>query len=148
MSGGDNFFVDSNLLLYQFSPAEIPKQSAADRWMGHLWSYGSGRISWQVIHEFYANAVKKLRMPALTARLVVEQLMEWEPDEPDIEMIRRAWHWCDSAQLNYWDALIVSAAEQSGSQWLLSEDFQNGREFGAITVVNPFLRQPSEFGLV
>jgi predicted nucleic acid-binding protein len=43
---------------------------------------------------------------------------------------------------------LVVAAEPSGCQWLLSEGFQNGRKFGTITVVNLFLRQPLESGLV
>jgi len=29
----------------------------------------------------------------------------------------------------------------------LSEDFQEGREFGGITVVNPFESKPEAFGL-
>jgi predicted nucleic acid-binding protein len=60
-----------------------------------------------------------------------------------MEHIRRAWHWMDEAQLSYWDALILSSsAEASGCQWLLSEDFQNGRAYGSVTVINPFSQAP------
>ncbi len=62
-------------------------------------------------------------------------------------MLHRAWHWCDRAQINFWDALILAAAEQSGCRWVLSEDFQSGRKFGPVTMVNPFERSPGEFGL-
>jgi predicted nucleic acid-binding protein len=48
--------------------------------------------------------------------------------------------------MNFWDALIIAAAEQSGCRWLLSEDFQAGQRFGAVTVVDPFERSPVEFG--
>ena len=51
----------------------------------------------------------------------------------------------DDAQLSYWDALIVAAAERCGARYLLSEDFQPGRTYGTIQVVNPFERSPSEF---
>ncbi len=53
----------------------------------------------------------------------------------------------DTAQLSFWDALIVAAAERRGCQWLLSEDFQAGRKIGPVTVVNPFRALPEEFGL-
>ncbi len=44
----------------------------------------------------------------------------------------------DEAGIAYWDALIVAAAERGGCRLLLSEDFQQGRRFGEITVVSPF----------
>jgi predicted nucleic acid-binding protein len=38
---------------------------------------------------------------------------------------------------SFWDALIVGAAIQVGAGRLVSEDPQNGRRFGALTVENP-----------
>jgi predicted nucleic acid-binding protein len=61
-------------------------------------------------------------------------------------MISRAWHWCDHASINFWDAMIVAAAEQAGCRWLLSEAFQTGKKFGSVTVVNPFEHDPAEYG--
>jgi len=145
MSEGDSFFVDSNVLLYQLSGAQPEKQADAELWMGSLWANDSGRISWQVLHEFYANAVRKLRVPEPAARTYVTRLTEWSPSGPELSSIQRAWHWCDSAQINFWDALILAAAEQAGCRYLLSEDFQAGRRYGGITIVNPFERSPQEF---
>lgn len=48
----------------------------------------------------------------------------------------------DQAQITFWDATIVSAAERVGCRWLLSEDFQTGRQFAGVTVVNPFQTDP------
>jgi predicted nucleic acid-binding protein len=53
----------------------------------------------------------------------------------------------DQAQLAYWDALIVAAAERAGCQVLLTEDFQEGKSFGPVQIVNPFHRRPEEFGV-
>jgi predicted nucleic acid-binding protein len=64
-----------------------------------------------------------------------------------LELLRRGWRWADTAKLSFWDSMILAAAEQGGSRWLLSEDFQAGRKFGAVTVVNPFVQLPEEFGL-
>jgi predicted nucleic acid-binding protein len=57
-------------------------------------------------------------------------------------LLERAWHWTDAAHLPYWDALILGAAEIAGCDFLLSEDFQAGRRFGAVKVLNPFTAAP------
>jgi predicted nucleic acid-binding protein len=41
-------------------------------------------------------------------------------------------------QLQIWDAIILAAAAWAGCTLLLSEDFQHGFAWGAVTVVNPF----------
>lgn len=145
MSEGDSFFVDTNVLLYALSASEPAKQAIAQTWLDPLWSEQSGRISWQVIHEFYAKAVQKLGVPQIIARHAVDLLQAWKPEPPSHATVQRAWHWCDSAKISFWDALIVAAAEQSGCRYLLSEDFQTGRRFSALTVIDPFQRSPKEF---
>jgi predicted nucleic acid-binding protein len=143
----DQFFVDTNVLLYRFAAGESQKQPAAELWIQSLWSHGAGRISWQIIFEFYANAVRKAGIPVEAARKSVQELMMWHPEPPLNATLERAWHWCDHAQINFWDALIVAAAEQSGCRWLLTEDLQAGQTFGSVTVINPFQSSPGEFGL-
>ena len=41
-------------------------------------------------------------------------------------------------QLSFWDALIIEAALESDCTILYSEDFQEGRSYGTLTVTNPF----------
>jgi predicted nucleic acid-binding protein len=40
--------------------------------------------------------------------------------------------------LSFWDALIVQAAIRAGAERLMSEDLQDGRRFGMLTIENPF----------
>jgi predicted nucleic acid-binding protein len=145
MSAADRFFIDSNLLLYYVDPAEPQKQARAAEWLDFLWSAGAGRLSWQVLHEFYWNAVKKMRLEPARAREIVEDLTHWRPVETSLGLIQQAWYWVDSAQLSYWDALILAAAQRSGAQYLLSEDFQSNRRYDDIQVLNPFDRSPAGF---
>jgi predicted nucleic acid-binding protein len=49
----------------------------------------------------------------------------------------------DTAQLSYWDALILAAAQRCGARYLLSEDFQSGRHYGDVEVLNPFEHAPA-----
>ncbi len=147
MSAGDRFFVDTNVLLYSVDALSPEKQRPARLWVDALWETGSGALSWQVLHEFYVNTVRKVRVPKKIARQLAEDFAQWRPPEVTIGLIRRAWHWNDQAQCSYWDGLILAAAERLECTWLLSEDFQNGRRFGQVTIVNPFLHTPEEFGL-
>jgi predicted nucleic acid-binding protein len=145
MSGADNFFADSNLLLYCVDPVESEKRVRALEWLDQLWMTGSGRLSWQVLHEFYWNAVRKMRLEPARAREMVEDLSHWKPVDSTLGLIQQAWYWVDTAQLAYWDALILAAAQRSGARYLLTEDFQGDRHYQDIQVLNPFDHSPSDF---
>ena len=147
MNAGNGFFVDSNLLLYSVDPSEATKRACAVGWMEALWMSGRGRLSWQVLHEFYWNAVKKMGLETVSAREIVEDLSHWRPVDTSLGLVQQAWEWMDAGQLSYWDALILAAALRSGADYLLSEDFQAGRVYGDIQVLNPFDHSPVEFGL-
>ncbi len=113
---GDRVFVDSNVLRY-----------ALAAWSRYLWESQAGRCSWQMLDEFYANAVRKVGVRQMMARKTVGGYAEWQPG-----------YWCDTAQVTYWDGKILAAAERLGCRWLLSEDFSAGRTYGSVTVINPF----------
>ncbi|MBM3813027.1 MAG: PIN domain-containing protein [Acidimicrobiia bacterium] len=142
MNGADLYFVDTNVLLYSCDSSEKVKRGAAREWLEFLWENGTGRLSWQVLHEFYVNAVRKLKTPSLAAQATVEAFAEWQPVETSLGLIQSAWHFTERAQLSYWDALILAAAQRAGCRYLLSEDFQEGRQAGGVKVVNPFRKPP------
>src|SRR5262249_23055825 len=121
------------------------KQLAARKWVEFLWETGAGCLSWQVLHEFYVNCTRKFSVPHAGARATVEAFAAWQPIDVTLGLVQRAWWWIDEAQIPYWDALIVAAAERAGCGWLLSEDFQTGRQLGGITIVSPFRSRPEEF---
>ena len=143
---GASVFVDTNVFLYKLDAASPEKQARAERWIGSLWQSRSGRTSWQVIQEFYANATGKFHVSKDDARTVARAILEWGPFVPDAECLSRAWRWTDAAQLSFWHAMIVAAAERSDCHYLLSEEFQTGRQFGIIRVVNPFTTAPEDVG--
>jgi len=147
MTAGKLFFVDTNLLLYCLDSRDARKRDAALGWRDRLWETGTGRLSWQVLNEFYANATGKMGAPAPVIRKVVSQYAFWEPVGIGLGLLEAAWYWMDSAGLPYWDSLILAAAEAAGCSYLLSEDFQPGRKFRHVTVVNPFTADPAGYGL-
>jgi predicted nucleic acid-binding protein len=44
--------------------------------------------------------------------------------------------------LNYWDALVVAAAQHQGCTVVLTEDLQHGQQIDSVRIVNPFLVGP------
>src|SRR6266567_1786857 len=146
-AAADRVFVDTNVLLYSVDESEAKKHARAREWLDTLWSTDSGRVSWQVLNEFYANSVGKLKSPAARARENVEAFAMWQPVGFGLGLLHRAWHWTDKNGLPYWDSLIVASAESTNCKYLLSEDFQAGQKFGDLTVIHPFASSPDEFDL-
>lgn len=81
MSDDRRHFVDTNVLLYVLDGRNSGKQKACRNWMDRLWELNTGRISWQVVHEFYVNAVRKLGVPSGVARGLVQTYALWQPVE-------------------------------------------------------------------
>ena len=145
MSVAERYFVDSNLLLYYVDPVDSRKQARAAEWLEALWAAGAGCLSWQVLHEFYCNAVTKMRLEPARASEIVADLAQWQPVDTTLGLVQQAWYWIDSAQISYWDALILASAQRAGARYLLSEDFQADRDYDEIQVLNPFDRSVSDF---
>jgi predicted nucleic acid-binding protein len=72
MPAGERTFVDTNVLLYSVDPSDQAKRVRAREWIANLWETGLGRLSWQVLNEFYSNAVRKIGAPAPFARATVQ----------------------------------------------------------------------------
>jgi predicted nucleic acid-binding protein len=139
-------FVDTNVLVYSRDASEPAKQPAAERWLRLLWATRSGRLSSQVLNEYYSVVTEKLR-PGLgrdEARADVRNLMSWAPVPTDGPVVEGAWTVQDRYGLSWWDALVVSAAQVAGCAWLLTEDLQHGQTLDGVTVVDPFLTEPEE----
>jgi predicted nucleic acid-binding protein len=139
-------FVDSNVLVYGRDAGEPEKGPAAMEWLGRLWESRRGRLSFQVLAEYYVTVTRKL-VPGLdegSARADVRNLMAWIPLRVDGPVVEGAWALEDRHSLSWWDALVVSAAQMAGCGYLLSDDLQDGQAFDGVTVVDPFLHAPQD----
>lgn len=135
-------FVDTNVLIYALDQADPKKQAAAAAWRTALWKTRRGRLSLQVLQEFYAKVTKKWPSAKDLARIEVLDLFSWHPLSLSPELLEVAWKLQDRFQLSFWDALIVAAAKACGCAYLLTEDLQPGQEFGGVSVVSPFFTAP------
>jgi predicted nucleic acid-binding protein len=136
-------FVDTNVLIYALDDADRQKQAAAREWRAELWKRRQGRISFQVLQEFYVKVTRKWPKVRREAQSEVRDLMAWRPVSVDGLILEHAWKIQDRYQLSFWDALIVAAAKSASCSYLLTEDLQSGQDFECLLVVNPFRNDPA-----
>lgn len=142
MPNGSIVFVDAKVLIYADDTRDAEKQSRAREWLLMLWQQRSGRLSTQVLNEYYVNVTRKLGLAQGDARAKVRRFQLWQPWQMDHQTVETAWGVEARFGLSYWDSLIVAAAAQSGCTHLLSEDLQHGQQIDAVTIINPFLVAP------
>lgn len=137
----DRVFVDTNILLYARDASEPEKQKIASARLDELWKTRAGRISIQVLNEYFVNVTQKLK-PGLSQEAAwddIEALMAWDPKALDSLVLSRTHAVHQRYQLSWWDSMIVAAAEALGCDRILSEDLSNGASYFGMTVENPFL---------
>ena len=134
-------FVDSNVLVYRHDRSDDLRRDRASAVLSVLWKDRAGRVSAQVLQEFYVTSTRKLAVPLSreAARREVRQLQAWEPVETTLAIRDDAFSIEDRYGFSYWDALIVAAARSCRCQFLLTEDLQDGQDLGGLLVVNPFV---------
>ena len=132
-------FLDTNILLYSIStdPKERMKQDIAEC----LILERDNALSVQVLQEFYVQATRPTRTPALSHETAVSLIRTWlrfPVQNVTVGVMGEALDIKAHAGLSYWDAAIVAAARALGCSELYSEDMQHGREIAAVKVINPF----------
>ena len=133
-------FVDSSVLVYTRDVTDQVKQARASAWIAHLWRERLGRISFQVLSEFYVTVTRKLK-PGLTQQAAwheVNALLAWLPQPIDGALLQRAREIEQRYRLSWWDSMIVAAAQLQECAVLLTEDLQDDAVFGSVTVRSPF----------
>jgi len=136
-----NCFVDTNILVYSRDSSEPDKQIQAKQWLTHLWQQESGRISAQIMNEYYVTVTQKLK-PGLSkeqARSDLRALAVWQPLEISTQLIESAWEVQDQFTYSWWDSLVIASALFLDCQYLLSEDMQHNQQLGKLTIINPFI---------
>ena len=131
-------FVDTNILLYADDRADSKKRKRAQGLIREIVRDGNGRISLQVLQEYFAGATRKLKIDAAIARRKVElysrlDVVRLEPSDVLAAIDLHRLH-----QLSIWDALILRAAIISGCRTLYTEDLQSGFRMENLEIVNPF----------
>jgi predicted nucleic acid-binding protein len=136
-------FVDTNVFIYSVDLADPKKQRATQSWLAELWTGGNGRLSFQVLQEFYSKVCQKDPAAREAARAAIQDLLAWNPAPVNAEILNRSWKIQDLYQLSFWDSLIVAAAMSTSCRYLLTEDLQDGQSLDGLLVISPFTHDPA-----
>jgi predicted nucleic acid-binding protein len=136
--------VDTNVLVYRFDPRFPVKQARATEILRRGIGDDTLRVPHQAIVEFVAVVTRPLSgaLPLLSPedaiREAEELLLQFDVLYPNEEIVRLALRGMATYQLPWFDAHVWAYAEHFGLDELLSEDFQDGRQYGTVRVTNPF----------
>ena len=107
-TGSPLVFVDTNVLIYAEDLSDPAKHATTLAWLDALWQRRLGRVSTQVLNEFYTNVTRKLKpaMPMGDARAEVRRYQHWQPWQIDQQTVETAWAFEARYAVSYWDALM------------------------------------------
>jgi len=132
-------FVDTSVLLYAISrdPAEQDKARRAN----DILTERDLGLSVQVLQEFYVQATRASRPDAIAhqqAVLLIESFRRFGVQDVTSAIMMAALDARERFQLSYWDAAIIEACRAMGCTEVLSEDLNDGQDYGGVRVTNPF----------
>ena len=132
-------FIDTNVLVYALDDSEPAKRDIAKRVLASG-QYGEFVLSAQILGELYVTVTRKLveRISESDAAEGLDRLSSYPTVPVDTALVRQAVQISCSAQISYWDGLVVAAAEHAGCGRLLTEDLNDGQEIGSVLIENPF----------
>lgn len=144
MNGAENnglFFLDTNILVYAHSVNEPQKQPVAAALITDALRTRRGLISTQVVQEFLNLATHHAR-PVFSLPEATEYMSKvlWPlvGHVPSREFYEHALQIQSETGYSFYDALILTAAIESGCATLLTEDLQHDRVVQGVRIINPF----------
>jgi predicted nucleic acid-binding protein len=137
------FTLDTNLLVYAVD------RDAGDRHRIALDLVRRARgrdcvITLQALAELFRTLTGKRKLGAAQAAGIVQAWRDAAPvfAADDICLVDAMDAVADHGW-SFWDAMIWATAKRAGCRLLISEDGQDGRTLGGVTIVNPFAANPS-----
>ena len=132
-------FVDTNVLLYSISRA--PDEQDKAKQANEILSRRDLALSVQVLQEFYVQATRTSRPDPITheqAVKLIQSFQRFPVQDIASEILTAALTVRQRYQLSYWDAAIIEASRAMGYSQVLSEDLNDGQDYGGVRVTNPF----------
>jgi predicted nucleic acid-binding protein len=134
----DRVFIDSNIFVYTVDNNNPDKQKKAKSIVADITTNKTPVISTQVIQEFYNANTKKVKIDRFLAKGIVHDLCYMVVVQVIPELIEQGIDTSISAQISFWDGLIVAAAEFANCSTIISEDLNDGQIIRRIKITNPF----------
>lgn len=144
--------IDTNVLVYAHDPRYPDKQAIARQLLRRGLTAKDLALPHQAIVEFVSVVTRPRRdldgaclVDPDAAYLWTEDLMRSFPVlYPDEDTVVTALRGVVAYRLSWFDAHLWAHAEANGIPEILSEDFEHGRHYGSVRIVDPFLSAADE----
>ena len=132
-------FLDSNVLVYAIDVSDKRKNEIAtsivEDALGELTGYA---IAVQTLSEFVNVAIGKLKKPHSEVAEFLESYKAIPLICPDAEIVSRGLEIKNRYDIQFYDAMMLAAAERAGATEFYTEDLNDGQLYCDIKAVNPF----------
>lgn len=144
LASGEPVFVDTSVLILSEDGAQPVAREQVMAVLRLLWQQRRGRLSTQVLNDFYRLVTTRIQppMPNGDARAEVRRYQRWQPWAIDHATVESAWSIESRFGLPYADALIVAAAKAQGCTRLLSLELPHELQLDSVQILNPLLMAP------
>ena len=136
--------VDTNILVYRYDPRFPDKQNRATSLLRQGIEEESLFVPHQALIEFVAAVTRPIaRGPSLLStedayREVEDMLAHFPVVYPTENTLRIAMRGAALYRMSWFDAHLWAYADERGIDTLWSEDFEHGRIYGRVKVLDPF----------
>jgi predicted nucleic acid-binding protein len=131
-------FFDTNILVYADDFRDPIKQHKAENLIADYGDAGAAVVSLQVMQEYFVTAIQRLKLDVDVARRKVELFSKLNVAVASTSDILAAIDLHRIHRINFWDALVLRMAKESGCRVLFTEDMQHQQQLDGIQIINPF----------
>ena len=131
-------FIDTNVLVYAVDGRNPAKQRTARAIVVESLRDGRSMLSVQILNEFANVAMKKLQMDEDEVQGYLAIFRRITVLTPSVETTLRALSLKKRYGIQFYDSLLLAAAESAGCTEILTEDLANGQTYGPVKARNPF----------
>jgi len=132
------YFIDTNIWLYSFIQSQDREKTELARTIIKKCEIV---ISAQIINEMCVNLIKKVNFSEGKIQDLIESLYrKYTVFELSQDIILKASKIRANHSFSFWDSLVAASALDCDSDYLISEDMQDGFNLeNKLTIINPFI---------
>ena len=139
------YFIDTNVLTYAHLTNEREKHEIALAFLRDKMVGSSIWVSTQILSEFYSSMSKNKYAHDKIVEFISPMIHSMNVLPVTVETVEMALGIKAKYQISYWDALMLSAALESNSEIVYTEDLQHNQVIERrLTIVNPFVNVPEK----
>ena len=138
----EEYFLDTNILIYAFDRSQPSKRKTAEKLIVQGVRESRAIINWQVAQEFLSLATKKFKKalnPNEVDKILNELLRPLWKVSPTPELFQDSLHINKISKYSFYDSLILASAKAARCGVIYSEDFQHNQVVEDVRIMNPFI---------